>query len=233
MEQPFGPYPTSNEDDWGQGQAHLAFAKAPKPFKHPAPQYMSPPDDVYHDDRDRYHGDRDHHDAPEEPRDRPAHDDDRDEHSRKDAKGFKWAKHLFHQSKKDLRKKTVWELMLHACNKTETPGPHSHKEYYEAWRDYASVRRVYSKLEIEPRYNPCKYYRDWHHDTSITFGVLVSRRGVIDQATMNGGNPLGLAFPQVVVREGSALVAYSYAGPGKVPGTSAMAFPGELRGGKR
>lgn len=216
-EQPFGAYAPSDEGDW----ARLTFAKAPKFFKHPSPRDVGPPDGMYHDDRDR-------HDVPEEPRDRPAHDDGRDEHSRKDAKAFKWAKHLFHQSKKDLKKKTVWEIMLYACNKTETRGPHSHKEYYEAWRDYASVRRVYSKLEIEPRYNPCKYYREWHHDTSITFGVVVSRRGVIDQATMNGGNPLGLAFPQVVVREGSALVAYSYAGPGKVPGTSAMAFPGKL-----
>lgn len=149
-------------------------------------------------------------------------------------KGFNsWTKRLLPPtSNKDFKKRTVWELMLLSCNRTRTPGPHTHKEYYEVWRDYASVRRVYSRLQIEARFNPCKYYRDWHRDTKITFGVLVSRRGVIDQATLNGDNPLGLAFPAVAVREGSALVVYSYSGPHRVPGTGAMAFPGGLMAGK-
>lgn len=130
-------------------------------------------------------------------------------------------------SKKELAKKTVWELMLHSAGRAPTPGPQSHEEYYDLWREYSSVRRVYNKLEIEPRFNPCKFVKDWHRDTRVTFGVLVSRRGVINTVTANGGNPVGLAFPQIVVREGSALVVYSFSGPKQVPGRPEMAFPGE------
>jgi hypothetical protein len=132
-------------------------------------------------------------------------------------------------SKKELAKKTVWELMLHSAGRAPTPGPQSHEEYYDLWRDYSSVRRVYNKLDLEPRYNPCKFVKDWHRDTRVTFGVLVSRRGVIDTVTANGGNPIGLAFPQIVVREGSALVVYSFSGPKQVPGRPEMAFPGETQ----
>jgi hypothetical protein len=130
-------------------------------------------------------------------------------------------------SKKELAKKTVWELMLHAAGRAPSPGPQSHEEYYDLWREYSSVRRVYTKLGIEPRFNPCKFVKEWHRDTRVTFGVLVSRRGVLDTVTPNGGNPVGLAFPQIVVREGSALVVYSFSGPKQVPGKQEMAFPGE------
>jgi hypothetical protein len=89
------------------------------------------------------------------------------------------------------------------------------------------VRRVYSKLNLTACYNPCKYHENWYRDTTITFGVVVSRRGVIDAVTGSGENPIGLAFPQVVVRDGSALVVYSYSGPQQVPGYGMLAFPGK------
>jgi hypothetical protein len=116
--------------------------------------------------------------------------------------------------------------MLYAANRTASPGTPSHQEYYEVWRDSSRVRRLYGKLELEPRFNPCKFYRDWYRDTRITFGVLVPRRGVVDTVTNAGKNPVGLAFPQVVVRDGAALLVYSYSGPNEVPGGGAWAFPG-------
>jgi hypothetical protein len=131
---------------------------------------------------------------------------------------------------------TVWEVMMRACNRpAESSAPASHTEYYEAWRDHPGVRHVYAKLHLAPRYNPCKYYRDWHVDNRVTFGVIVARRGVLDHATSANlaGNAIGLAFPQVVVRDGSALLVYSFSGPGGIPGATHLpAYPGVWERGR-
>jgi hypothetical protein len=73
--------------------------------------------------------------------------------------------------------------------------------------------------------------QDWNTDNRITFGAIVSRRGVLDYIT-NQQNPVGLAYPQVAVVGGVMLVVYSFSGPLGLPGgavdQSIRAYPGGL-----
>lgn len=216
------PNPVASHVDYGKDYGHSydwsfdwpapTAPRAPKPFRHP-----SMGDGQHHDNGHHPHSDYTYpHDDYPHPGPTPA------------PKGGRTDRTKPFPSKKDLATKTVWEIMLQAADHPQTsPVPQSHEEYYALWRDHPMVRRVYSKLNLTACYNPCKYHKNWYRDTTITFGVVVSRRGVIDAVTGSGENPIGLAFPQVVVRDGSALVVYSYSGPQQVPGYGMLAFPGK------
>jgi hypothetical protein len=55
--------------------------------------------------------------------------------------------------------------------------------YYQYWREYYFLRNLYMNLRIPPKVNPCKFYKDWALDNTVTFGAVVSRRGVIEFAS--------------------------------------------------
>ncbi|WIA36785.1 hypothetical protein OEZ86_008040 [Tetradesmus obliquus] len=100
--------------------------------------------------------------------------------------------------------------------------------YYKWWKEHYFLRNLYMNLRIPPKTNPCKYYKDWNADNRVTFGAIVSRRGVLDYIT-NQQNPVGLAHPQVAVVGGLMLVVYSFSGPLGLPGVmdqSIRAYPG-------
>eukprot|EP00775_Hariotina_reticulata_P007431 gene7431-7640_t len=100
--------------------------------------------------------------------------------------------------------------------------------YYQYWREYYFLRNLYMNLRIPPKVNPCKFYKEWSSDNTITFGTVVSRRGVIEFASTPQANPVGLAFPQVAVRGGTMLIVYSYSGPYGAPDGQGgvLAYPG-------
>ncbi|KAF8065468.1 hypothetical protein HT031_003069 [Scenedesmus sp. PABB004] len=95
--------------------------------------------------------------------------------------------------------------------------------YYDYWREHFFLRNLYMNL----RDNPCKYYKDWAIDNEITFGAIVSRRGVLEYVT-NQANPVGVAYPAVAVVGGSMLVIFSFSGPAGLPDTDGapLAYPG-------
>jgi hypothetical protein len=65
-------------------------------------------------------------------------------------------------------------------------------------------------------------------DNTITFGVVVSRRGVLQYITEQD-NPVGVAYPQVAVVGGAMLVVYSFSGPKGIPDSNGvpLAYPGQ------
>lgn len=106
----------------------------------------------------------------------------------------------------------------------------TYSSYYQFWREHYFLRNLYMNLRIPPKINPCKYYKDWQYDNTVTFGALVSRRGVLDYVT-NQANPVGVAYPQVAVVGGSMLIVYSFSGPLGIPDSQGApkAYPGEVR----